>query len=566
MSWSPRDYDIAVRTMLGEAANQGRDGLAAVAHVLQNRARDSRWGGSIADVALAPKQFSTWNEGAGGNSIPRSVSPNDPQYQLALEIAREVAEGRIPDMTMGATHYYSPAGMRQLVSDGHQSNEIPRWLQEETNRRGGETTTIGGHIFTGRGEGWMDPQAPISTSILRDDGSAIPYADAALLNEAAEASGQELPFDLFGVPSGIAPPRQDLPWLDSQPFVTNGPTGGGSGGNRGPSGNQGALSQVVPEEVDDRTFWQKLIGKDDKQADLLLAIGSGLLSGNDWASGIAAAGENVLGLRLNDKDFERQKELKAMDAQNSARNRMEPAGNMRMADGSMRGDLRWNGEDWIDPQGNVVTDQVGGRINNSDYAGSRGQFTAQQAMTMQNDLNTTVNTLTSFDRIIESMDTVDFGSEGFVNTIQAAFNTLMGKGLTPEQLQLAIARGDMQAVIGLLREQIVGPGVMTEQDAGRILMAIGGDMSILTNPDLIKNRISMYRDYMLRNYESMANQYEVHNQMFPHLGYQPHTRYMPPGALNQSNAGGTAPATGGNTPSADPVIRRAEEILQQQGY
>ena len=147
---SAQDRDIAIRTILGEAADQGVGGQAAVAHVLRNRVADDRFGSSLSEVALAPQQFSAWNEGPGGNDLVNRYQPGDPLYERVGSIVDGVWSGQINDPTGGATHYYSPAGMNQLVADGHQSNVTPRWLQEENAARGEAPVQIGGHIFTGR--------------------------------------------------------------------------------------------------------------------------------------------------------------------------------------------------------------------------------------------------------------------------------------------------------------------------------------------------------------------------------------------------------------------------------
>ncbi len=147
------DRDIAIRTMIGEAAGESIVGQAAVAHVLANRSRDKRWGGTISDVALAPKQFSAWNSGAGGNHLVNKYKPGDITYERMGKIYDAVMAGQIKDPTGGATHYFSPAGMKALFDEGSQSNLMPRWLQEETNRRGAKPTRIGGHLFTGKAEG-----------------------------------------------------------------------------------------------------------------------------------------------------------------------------------------------------------------------------------------------------------------------------------------------------------------------------------------------------------------------------------------------------------------------------
>jgi spore germination cell wall hydrolase CwlJ-like protein len=149
MQPSARDRDIGIRTMLGEAANEGANGLAAVAHVMRNRATDGRWPSSIAGVSLQPKQFSAWNDGAGGNNLVRQYNPGDPIYDRAGEIFDAVMAGKHVDPTGGATHYYSPAGMSKLVADGDQSNLVPKWLSAEAEKSGGQIK-IGGHIFVGK--------------------------------------------------------------------------------------------------------------------------------------------------------------------------------------------------------------------------------------------------------------------------------------------------------------------------------------------------------------------------------------------------------------------------------
>ena len=53
--------DTLARTLWGEARNQGQCGMAAVAHVVLNRAAHPRWWGhDIISVCRAPEQFSCW--------------------------------------------------------------------------------------------------------------------------------------------------------------------------------------------------------------------------------------------------------------------------------------------------------------------------------------------------------------------------------------------------------------------------------------------------------------------------------------------------------------------------
>lgn len=144
------DRDVVARTILGEAAGESEAGMAAVASVIKNRVADPRWGDNPAEVALQMQQFSAWNPGAGGNDLVAKYQPGDPEYDRAAKIADLVFGGQITDQTGGATHYYSPQGMRDLVDQGAQSSETPRWLQEENTRRGEDPIVIGDHVFTGK--------------------------------------------------------------------------------------------------------------------------------------------------------------------------------------------------------------------------------------------------------------------------------------------------------------------------------------------------------------------------------------------------------------------------------
>lgn len=146
---TPYERDVVIRTVLGEAANESDVGWAAVAHVIQNRVADPRWGDDPAEVALQMKQFSAWNTGAGGNSVGSAADKDSPIYQEVGKVVDQVFSGQSTDMTQGATHYYSPAGMQALVDEGSQSNLVPAWFGQEDRRREAPNVEIGGHIFTG---------------------------------------------------------------------------------------------------------------------------------------------------------------------------------------------------------------------------------------------------------------------------------------------------------------------------------------------------------------------------------------------------------------------------------
>lgn len=138
---SAYDRDVGIRTLLGEAGMEGEVGMAAVAHNMKNRLATGRWGDSIASVALAEKQYSTWNAGPGGNG-PEKYSVEGAAYQRAAKVFDAVMGGHVQDMTGGYLNYFSPRGMDKLVADGDQKNLLPKGYK-------GGGTKLGGHVFWG---------------------------------------------------------------------------------------------------------------------------------------------------------------------------------------------------------------------------------------------------------------------------------------------------------------------------------------------------------------------------------------------------------------------------------
>lgn len=179
---SPEERDIGIRTLLGEAGSQGTDGMAAVAHVLKNRATDKqgRFPNSIAGVAKEPKQFSVWNDGA----IPAAaMSADHPMYQKAGAVYDAVMSGRTVDLTGGATHYYSPEGMKAY------GKEKPDWYDAEAAKAGG-SIKIGGHVFAGRAGTGFSGAGKIEFRDPKQDRLEAPFKSA--LTDTSAALGVPL--------------------------------------------------------------------------------------------------------------------------------------------------------------------------------------------------------------------------------------------------------------------------------------------------------------------------------------------------------------------------------------
>lgn len=131
-----QDRRAAILTMIGEAGDQGDDGMAGVGNVLLNRAQLGTAGG-YADtpgaVGLQQGQFEAWHRKGRGLL---AMSPQDPAYQRAAAIFDGLTSGQIGDNTKGATNFYAPAAQAAL------GRPAPAWGASNV------TAQIGGHVFS----------------------------------------------------------------------------------------------------------------------------------------------------------------------------------------------------------------------------------------------------------------------------------------------------------------------------------------------------------------------------------------------------------------------------------
>ena len=100
------DLQIAARTVYGEARGEPDDGQLAVAHVIVNRLRTNRWGPTLANVCVAPFQFSSWNNNDPNRPLMMALMEDDPALTKPLRFLQDALVGA-PDPTMGACWYYA---------------------------------------------------------------------------------------------------------------------------------------------------------------------------------------------------------------------------------------------------------------------------------------------------------------------------------------------------------------------------------------------------------------------------------------------------------------------------
>lgn len=100
MSATAAELEILARIVKGEASQCSFEGKVAVASVVLNRVRHSRWPSTIQGVAHQPYQFSCYNANV------RNRLYWGPVPQSCFDAARAALDGQDP--TSGSTYYFNP--------------------------------------------------------------------------------------------------------------------------------------------------------------------------------------------------------------------------------------------------------------------------------------------------------------------------------------------------------------------------------------------------------------------------------------------------------------------------
>jgi len=143
----------------------------------------------------------------------------------------------------------------------------------------------------------------------------------------------------------------------------------------------------------------------------------------------------------------------------------------------------------------------------------------------------------SMKRLSEYMTTVNNTNEGLLrlaDQFSASAKTLLGgffkrafdiddyTTLSKTEINNRLATGRLQGLIGRFRIETVGGGVMTEQDALRIISNLGGDVNLLQNKEIVAQQLaSLYEDKA----NSLNRKVKLHNnavrQVYSESGYEP---------------------------------------------
>jgi len=190
-------------------------------------------------------------------------------------------------------------------------------------------------------------------------------------------------------------------------------------------------------------------------------------------------------------------------------------------------------------------------------AGSGGSLTPKQFLDLRVEYIQEEQALNRLNGYMGTVGDMNIGYKNLADQVSSSIKTIFDTGeYTPEEIARQVAEGQLNGLLGLFRTEIVGPGVMTEPDARRIVAAVGGNISLLTNPQVVEPLLrQIYEDKRVR--ADLLRQEVERNA--PTYGYPMPDRLAPAALVAPAPAQGGAPppAQGGASGMSDEELLRA---------
>jgi hypothetical protein len=117
------------------------------------------------------------------------------------------------------------------------------------------------------------------------------------------------------------------------------------------------------------------------------------------------------------------------------------------------------------------------KVNIDDYretAYSEISTAKKSALDMQTEIFTDVSGITQLEKFKADRIDSQEGLAQFITSVQDRFKTAFGMPISEQGMKDAIAKAGFERLLGVIRLDVLGPGVLTEQDAQRLIAAMGG--------------------------------------------------------------------------------------------
>lgn len=141
-------------------------------------------------------------------------------------------------------------------------------------------------------------------------------------------------------------------------------------------------------------------------------------------------------------------------------------------------------------------------------------LTGQQLITRRGELADEVKGIRALDNYFKTVDSIDQGVGLIADKLSANAKTFFDKDISEKELATLDSNAQLQRLLGLLRESVVGPGVMTEYDAQRVIMALGGNFGALRNKQVVKKIIGDLIDEKRRRVATMQQELAYSERVF----------------------------------------------------
>ena len=183
--------------------------------------------------------------------------------------------------------------------------------------------------------------------------------------------------------------------------------------------------------------------------------------------------------------------------------------------------------------------QLGARLNflsthqptSSSNGGRPPSLSAAGHFRLGQNITADVTSQKQFEKYMNAATNGPVGLNLLAKQFIANITTAFGGQLTQDQVNLMSQPGQLQGLIGRARIPIIGGGVMTNQDAERVVTALGGDVNLWRNPDVVAKVIKTVMD---AKRDEMQYNIDTYNRDAEYFRMPSMSNYNPGG----DNAGG----------------------------
>lgn len=198
----------------------------------------------------------------------------------------------------------------------------------------------------------------------------------------------------------------------------------------------------------------------------------------------------------------------------------------------------------FDERGNMISNRRIEEFGNDEVQlYETGDFRADQETLNTLEAEITGADTQALDKLIDFRDLRAQSAQGLkklITDIGRTYKTIMQKGLTEAEMIEAVTSAKFEGLLGTVRLEVLGPGVLTEQDAVRLIKAMGGfgftanrkaavrilDDIIESKEKILRAKINQYNDYRTSNLALRNLKDTEGNTRFPEIKFE--SRLKPP--------------------------------------